>query len=682
MSRPSTRPPCGVYGPGRQFEGQALPFRLPNGSVLSSFPTPGQGAPANALAHVVLSDPHLPWARPLSREEGPGGGDGARDAVPWLAVLVFTREELSVPAEELREMFSETSLRDGVVEQAETTLAVTMKAADVVKLRSTVSSLAACQDDEDETTDVVFVPSTLFAELVTAYDNDGDVVPQARPDASRYKYLAHVREVQADGMAEAGAEDEGSFGIVLSHRTGPLAGTQPEAVVAHLVSIEGVEDMDWPLDHSKSPRVAMASLHSWSFTTLPAGSPHMDATLRKLGQTAGMLRVPDPTISPGDYCPTADPKCLRQRLHDGYTLTRYRTPTGETTAALLRGPLTPVAVPYPLPPSPSANTLPTLDPDLGIPDITYSAARQVGRTLALASPSFTTALTRLLTSTTSAAPVASSPDWKAVHRWLQDLALLRNVPTTHLVADTASLPPESLRFFHVDRNWVAALVDGALSLGPSGSSVRRAAIRSQFDAEVDPMCGGGFLLRSAAVMERCTPGVRVVGVEQVAEGAAVAPSVLRQDVIDSDRGVVLCLLGSGGVLEPCGIRSIELAVPPGRQTFSAAAGLDADAFRTVYKRQGGGKAPWNECEWGRDAGPRRDGEVRHAAAVFKWGGGQREGEVRTLLFPAWVEDVRMVMEHYAKDVEQGEDFAGAAMVGVQLSDSVFQLVVAQRPTST
>lgn len=49
--------------------------------------------------------------------------------------------------------------------------------------------------------------------------------------------------------------------------------------------------------------------------------------------------------------------------------------------------------------------------------------------------------------------------------WLANLALLHGVPFNYMVPDEAMLPPESIRFFYLDRNWIAALKDGAMSIG-------------------------------------------------------------------------------------------------------------------------------------------------------------------------------------------------------------------------
>ena len=52
-----------------------------------------------------------------------------------------------------------------------------------------------------------------------------------------------------------------------------------------------------------------------------------------------------------------------------------------------------------------------------------------------------------------------------VSDWLAALRLAEGVPFQYLVADDRLLPPESIRFFYLDRNWTDALVAGALSVG-------------------------------------------------------------------------------------------------------------------------------------------------------------------------------------------------------------------------
>ncbi|MFJ5951249.1 hypothetical protein [Streptomyces noursei] len=60
---------------------------------------------------------------------------------------------------------------------------------------------------------------------------------------------------------------------------------------------------------------------------------------------------------------------------------------------------------------------------------------------------------------------ATARELEPVSAWLARLPLLEMMPFEHLVPDPRMLPPESLRFFHVDAAWVRAAVDGALSVG-------------------------------------------------------------------------------------------------------------------------------------------------------------------------------------------------------------------------
>lgn len=106
-----------------------------------------------------------------------------------------------------------------------------------------------------------------------------------------------------------------------------------------------------------------------------------------------------------------------------------------------------------------------------------------------------------------------------LRNWLVRLRLLEGVPFANLVADTELLPPESIRWFFLDRRWTDAIVQGALSVGTVNSDDRVQlgaqydAIRVELDVEERNVRLGasntrrtgeagpisGFLLRSDAV---------------------------------------------------------------------------------------------------------------------------------------------------------------------------------------
>lgn len=120
-----------------------------------------------------------------------------------------------------------------------------------------------------------------------------------------------------------------------------------------------------------------------------------------------------------------------------------------------------------------------------------------------------------------------------VRSWLVRLRLLEAVPFAHLIADAELLPPETIRWFYLDRRWTDALVQGALSVGTVNSDDRvqltaaYPAIRDELDTEErnvrrDPSSqrfGGrvdaisGFVLRSRVVAGYPGMHVRAFAIE-------------------------------------------------------------------------------------------------------------------------------------------------------------------------
>lgn len=134
-------------------------------------------------------------------------------------------------------------------------------------------------------------------------------------------------------------------------------------------------------------------------------------------------------------------------------------------------------------------------------------------------------------------------DLAAVRKSLIGLRNLVGVPFAHLVPDTRMLPVESLRFFHVDRDWTTTLVEGALSVG----------LAHRFDLALDDLVFGdggpgelpeqrtpltGLLIRSHLVTGWPALEVRPYGNAQVTEGESALP-VVRRDALASDVLLVL-----------------------------------------------------------------------------------------------------------------------------------------------
>ncbi|KAH8689863.1 hypothetical protein BGW36DRAFT_440592 [Talaromyces proteolyticus] len=378
-------------------------FNLPEGEVHSVYPPSGHEERAECLPHVVLKTPTLPWEWTASKITDVPDYKGNRNRVPWLAVLVFTKEELQLVSEDLRgdkSVFQNIpALKNSATQTA--TLTVNMRVKDIKNLHHTTSPITdpdqAPETDSDVSTDVIFVSKALFNALFSEDDAEGESISASHPNVRPYRFLAHRRDINTDGMAVAALtaddNDQASYGVVFSHRTGPVNITEPTACIAHLVSIRGVEGMSWPA--SDEQFVALSSLHSWTYTGLPPDTPSVWDLFNALGQSSSMLQPP---VTKNDLDPDA-PADLKervtQRLGNGYTLTRYRTQTGESTACFFRGPFIPVQIPLSDSQrwrslSTSGQDLQILDQKLGLIDITYSAAWQLGRTLAIADQEFIT----------------------------------------------------------------------------------------------------------------------------------------------------------------------------------------------------------------------------------------------------------------------------------------------------
>ncbi|KAH6632444.1 hypothetical protein F5144DRAFT_621236 [Chaetomium tenue] len=372
-------------------------FSLPQGTIHSIYPPQGYSDDNRILPHIVLTDPHLPWERLGSPNTHVPEGERPRTRVPWLVLFSFTQDELILPPEHLNgpgSIFASTSSSVIKPVKQSSTGTVNMSIGD---LWATTKSKVVTTPITDQLGpdsiknargDFIFVKPDLFTSLFSNFDENGDRKVPSSPNTTPYGLLAHVKHINGEGMAVAGVEDTAIFSLIIGNRAGPLDNPTPATVSVHLVSIEGVEDMRLPIS-ADAKYVALCSLHSWNYTVNPPGMVNVREFFEHLGRTLDVLRMPEAFFVPLEKQPSSKvQQRVAARLRDGYSLVRHRLQTGEETVAFFRGPFTPTII---------------LDSDVGIMDITYSAAWQLGRTLALGDEGFTSALGRLRTSIRSAA---------------------------------------------------------------------------------------------------------------------------------------------------------------------------------------------------------------------------------------------------------------------------------------
>ncbi len=153
--------------------------------------------------------------------------------------------------------------------------------------------------------------------------------------------------------------------------------------------------------------------------------------------------------------------------------------------------------------------------------------------------------------------------------WLTRLTLLAGVPINYIVPDEGMLPPESIRFFYLDPNWINVLIDGAFSIGrnltPDKSSLSermdsvllpksrpqvqlnaRALRAKAFGLKAEQADGrviSGFLLRSSVVT-----GYKGIGVNAYPQGQTPSDPtitilpILRFEQLGPGADTILCLL--------------------------------------------------------------------------------------------------------------------------------------------
>ncbi|KAF2994775.1 hypothetical protein E8E14_003540 [Neopestalotiopsis sp. 37M] len=680
-------------------------YSLPAGSVETVYPAPGLEVAHTTLPHVVFNNPSLPWDR-ICRESGSAEMEKSdmlsKTRTPWLAVLVFTQDEITLPAQTEADL--NTLLRRSGSERtidASPTFTYKVDMSDFINnikgsndISTPVTSFDTNIHDAKSTVgDIVCVKGEILQEFFRAFDNMGRATTsQQQPDVSRYRWLAHIRH--NTGLAQDGSENrllgesDTPCSVVVSHRAGPLGTSQPTSMIAHLVSIEGMEAMPFPF---VTPYVALNSLHSWSYMSLPPDSPSPNDTLFNIdglcnndGNIQDQLlrgRVTklelDEMRSRGDVG-----ESMARRIENGYTISKHQTQTGEETAVLYRGPLVPVEVRYPLgahwdAPSTDSTSREILDPHLGIMDISYSSAWELGRTLALSEASFFVALTRVKQQIQKAgddvatteksrqtlqlqlnraaeemggslqnASVLSddfdtprSADWAMVLKWILDRIYLVNVPLKYMVSDPTHLPLESIRFFSIDRNWTDSLIDGALSLAnhdkQSGDMVIAAikhAIRHYLTAGSTALGRGpsvpryGFLLRSELVAK-----FPHMVIEIGSHPSSEQSSLIRRELLETN--LMMCLFDqppTEGVFE-----SITLSQSPHQTCFSVAASLSSDQINLCPRTEDSSAIPdqrhgdssannlsnSQDVRWNRGEAPTEDKPV-----MFVWGKHDREGE--------------------------------------------------------
>ncbi len=331
-------------------------FALDPGEVVAVFPPAGSRSDyADVLPHVVFARRTLPW------ERDPGGGptSGAGTPPTWLAVLLLTEDEA-------RQALPRTGRVSDLQASALPAGALSYATAGKLMLEPGESADDPCQ--------TIDLPAGLFAQIA--------------PGREDLRWLAHARTVPAAAKATADGGPTLDCSVVVGNRLLPPRRDADTNYVCHLVSLEALARYlpggDVP---ASATVVRLVSLTSWSFTSTSTGrtfgSYFQDSAF------AGPLRAAHPD----------DGSDAAKALGLGYVALPHQTRFGDNTVSWYRGPLLPYADEMANVPPPrdgvvikAADDALTYDPGTGMLDVSYAAAWEFGRLLAVANRSFSVSL--------------------------------------------------------------------------------------------------------------------------------------------------------------------------------------------------------------------------------------------------------------------------------------------------
>jgi hypothetical protein len=520
-----------ILAPRYAIEADEIQARFPPGGGVADY--------RNILPHLVLGTRNLPWER--------RPGDAGE---PWLALLVV----------------SEQDVVDGKV----------------VFKTGTVADLVPRSLNEwwrPDEAGPVLLPKFKREEdantPVRLLDLNLDLFRKLCPNRKDLPLLAHIRQVDIANKVPLEMVADGEFSVLVANRFPPLG-----ANTVYLISLEGWTDLlDTPATTPQAAsRVRLITLGNWSFVNDPNGHDTFGGLMKQLTENSKVFGITLPATSGEEYVDKA--------LGRGYVPLDYKPVDSTPSFAWYRGPLAPLrrnrltqTV------FERADAAMIFDTGKGILDVSYAAAWELGRLLALSSPAFVKGLRLSVEGRQNADEFAREiKEFLELHRssfknlipehkpldqvaitdelveWIARLVLLYPVPFHYLVPHQSLLPSESLRFFHLDDNWVDALVDGAFSIAVRDVVKERKALRSDLQKTLskivyqhrlrlqgqnptwDPdesymsIPKSGFLLRSRIVTG--WPGVEVTATTSATQDGLL-PQILRFDQIAD--GVLFCL---------------------------------------------------------------------------------------------------------------------------------------------
>jgi len=543
-SAPSTTLQFAVAGPR---------FSLDPTIIQSQFPPPKSiGEYYSVLPHIILNRTTLPWERTIDNS----APSKTTQPISWLALLLFDHagDGGAPKVTPLKVQDLATLYRDKANPANEPEFVKVLPWESKNEPQRGEMKLEVGQHPEDRLT-VIDVSKHLLWQILPTQDD--------------LAFLSHIRL----GKDANDPAKDAEYPVILCNRL-PAAGSVASGTqsTVHLVSLEARQPL---LDELKTePQgnavVRLVSLASWSFSTMQRNKT-FSAWIKEAWCPDAKLTGGNDPAQPGTCAtgmihtlrmPSGNDANAERFLSQGYVPIRHQARQGNHLVSWYRSPFLPgqsLAADVALPVR-TSDELVRYFSDVGMFDTTYAAAWELGRMLTLRSRKVSVALfnwkranaQHLNQAEEAVTHLPFAPDHSVapgfpeqVTQWFEDLLSLNHVPFHYLVPREEMLPVNSLRFFHVDINWLECLLDGAFSVGrvTSADMTHDGNARKAGNVPASKIYSG-FLLRSPVVSGWPNLGVeaysQAVPVTDDYVPAGISPvKRLRFDRVGED--VLICL---------------------------------------------------------------------------------------------------------------------------------------------
>lgn len=442
LTAPSGTSPS--YQAQQTFIVQAPEFFIDTTIIQTVYPPPGgSDVYGQQLPFLVMTDPSLPWERSLV----PGQDQpSSTNPTSWMALLIFAEGEIYLQPNSNNPVSTTT----------------------VSKFLNPDSNMLAPQFPAG------WVSQDVMNSQCQTITITGAAFNAVLPTTTDLPYLVHCRAVNT--------LDEGEvlLSVLLSNRLPVTPNAQTtQRYFAHLVSLEGFASFLGPNatpiptkpNSTELMDVQLVSLFNWTFVSQPQSGFGFGELVQGLIQSEqsestvpaqqGALSLPVPSNS-------NLPATVQNRLQEGYVALEFISGSGDDSFAWYRGPFT-ATVPQPLPAigDPATPVSQATDADQlmiylaeqGLFDLSYAAAWNLGRSLALADAAFAQKVSQYRLSVNNAIAMLVQRMALPLHAGETDFASL-------LARDSSRRRFARMMRAGLGRQWTAAL-DGARQNKPS-----------------------------------------------------------------------------------------------------------------------------------------------------------------------------------------------------------------------